>query len=452
MTLLLMMMALGLNASAQDSTRHITLQEAVSLSIQNSNNLKISRARIDEATATLLEANNNRLPDFKVSGSYLRLNSANVQLKTKSDSGNSGGGGININQALYGTANLSLPIYSGGRIRFAIESAKFLKRATELDAEQDREEIVFNTTQAYLNFYKSFEAVLLVQQNLQSSLSRDTVFSNLEKNGLLARNDMLKARLQTSNIELSLLDAQTNNKLAMVNLNLMLGLPEQTTISIDTTFLLTPIQVKAFNDYEDLALKNRKDVQSLGLRQQAAAISIKSAKAQAYPGIVLTAGYAAVYVPNFVTVTNALNAGIGIQYNLANLYKKNSVLAQAKARQAEVTAREAILADNIRSSITRDYEEYLLSEKKIEVYENALEQATENYRITRNKYNNSLVTITDLLDADVALLQARLNISFAKADEVLAYNKLQLQQGHYNKLSITSYIKWKIKQQLKSIP
>jgi outer membrane protein len=58
------------------------------------------------------------------------------------------------------------------------------------------------------------------------------------------------------------------------------------------------------------------------------------------------------------------------------------------------------------------------------VYNKAIEQANENYRITKNKYDNSLVTTTDLLDADVAQLQAQLNYAFAQADAVGAYNKL----------------------------
>ena len=58
------------------------------------------------------------------------------------------------------------------------------------------------------------------------------------------------------------------------------------------------------------------------------------------------------------------------------------------------------------------------------VYQRALEQSTENLRITKNKYNNSLATITDLLEADAALLAAKINIINSRADASLAYYKL----------------------------
>ncbi|MFT3907809.1 MAG: TolC family protein [Ferruginibacter sp.] len=428
----LLLLAAG-NLHAQDSTRQLTMQQAIDMSIQNSKNLKISRAKIDEATAALQEANDSRLPDLKVSGSYLRLNNPHVSLASKSDSGSGGGPGFKVNQALYGTATLSLPLYSGGRIKYGIESAKLLKQASMLDAENDKEAIIFNTTKAYINLYKSFEAVMLVQENLQSSQSRDTNFSNLEKNGLLARNDLLKAQLQTSNIELTLLDAQRNNKLAMVNMNLIIGLPENTVLVLDSSFMSTKTDVKPFIDYENLALQNRKDIRALSFRKKASGTAIKSAKAESYPTIGLTGGYIAAYVPNVVTITNAVNIGVGVQYNLASLYKKNTKLLQAKARLAEVNADEEILNDAVRNEINQDYQDYLLNEKKIEVYQKAFEQATENYRITKNKYDNSLVTITDLLDADVALLQSKLNVNLGRADAVLAYNKLLQTSGSLSK-------------------
>src|SRR5258705_11060462 len=103
----------------------ITLADAIDLSIKNSNQLKISQAKIEEATAALKEAVQKKLPDANVSGSYLWLPSANFDLKTKSN--NSGTGNSNpppkVSQAMYGILNVSLPVYEGGKIRYGIESS-----------------------------------------------------------------------------------------------------------------------------------------------------------------------------------------------------------------------------------------------------------------------------------------------------------------------------------------
>jgi outer membrane protein TolC len=82
------------------------------------------------------------------------------------------------------------------------------------------------------------------------------------------------------------------------------------------------------------------------------------------------------------------------------------------------------LNDQVKLQVNKSYLDLLSSQKKVEVNAKAVEQANENYRITKNKYNNALATTTDLLDADVAQLQAKLNYVFSKADAVVAYNKL----------------------------
>lgn len=416
-------------AGFSQEVKQITLQEAIDLSLKNSKQLKISRARIDEALAQATEAKQAQLPDLKISGSYLRLNSAKINLKSASDSGGSGAGGPKVNQAIYGIANLSLPLYAGGRIRYGIESTRYLAEASRLDAESDATDIIFNTTQAYVNLYKAYESVLLVKESLNSSLSRDSNFSNLEKNGLLARNDLLKSQLQTSNIELALLTAENDFRIATVNMNLMLGLPENDSLVLDTSFVNHLEEAGNFTDYENAALQNRMDIKATGLRKKAADANIKSAKAEAYPTLALTGGYVAADIPKVLTITNALNIGIGVQYNLANLWKKNTKLQQAEAREKQISATQEILNDQVRLGINRDFQNYLLSLKRINLFENSLVQANENFRITNNKYNNSLVTLTELLDADVERLQAKINISSAKADAVLAYNQLLKTSG-----------------------
>jgi outer membrane protein len=220
-----------------------------------------------------------------------------------------------------------------------------------------------------------------------------------------------------------LLDAQNNYKLASVSLDIMLGLDEKTLLNADS-LLLGADSVKTIAEYEQLALQGRKDVQSLDARQAAAANGVKSAKADMYPSLALTGGYAAVYVPNLVTVYNAFNIGVGVKYSLSSLWKTKSKVAQQEALVKQAEASKGMLSDNIRLSINQSYENYLLSGKKVQVYNKAIEQSVENYRITNNKYNNSLATTTDLLDAEVAKYQSELNKAYAVTDLVVAYYKL----------------------------
>lgn len=411
----------------------LSLQDAISLSLKNSHQLQASAARNDQAAAELRQAMDNKLPNASISGSYLRLANPNISVKTKalggSDSTGSKGGVPSVNQALYGIANISYPIFTGGKIKYGIESAKYLQQAVSLDAENDKEGVVLNTINAYINLYKASVTVDVVNENLAQSAHRDSVFSRLEQNGLLARNDLLKAQLQTSNIELSLLDAENNLKIAVINMNLMTGLPEETILKTDSASFEKNVDLKTIGTYEQLALQNRKDIMALSFRKKAATAGVSVAKADLYPSIALTGGYIAADIPQLLSVTNAVNVGVGLQYNLGSLWKSKAKIAQAQSRVKELDANQAQLDDEVRLQVNHDFENFLLSQKKTEVYKKAVVQAEENYRITKNKYDNALVNTTDLLDANVLLLQSKINLAVAKADVLLAYSKLMETTG-----------------------
>jgi outer membrane protein TolC len=412
---------------AQDP-KPLSLQQAIELSLQNSKQLKVNKARIDAATGQLKQALDNRLPDVKISGAYMFLTSPNIDLKTGSKD-SSGSAFPKPNQAMYGMVSANLPLYAGLKIRYGIESAKYLEKAAAADAEYNKEQVILNTINAYCNLYKSISAVKLVKENLNQSQQRDKDFGNLEKNGLLARNDLLKAQLQTANIELALVNAENNLQLAMVSLNLMMGLPEQTILQPDTTSFGQSFTPGSLDNYEQQAFLNRKDVEALGLRKKAVGAEINAAKGEFYPSIGLTGGYIAGYIPKLVTATNIVNIGVGVQYNLSSLWKAKSSVAIAQANEREISANQEMLSDNIRLSINRAYQNFLSAQKRIEVQGKSVINATENYRITKNKHDNNLVTTTELLDANVALLQSKIALEEAKADIVVAYNSLLEQAG-----------------------
>ena len=413
---------LSLQSIVAQQTRTLTLKEAIDLSLANSKQLKLNAAKILEANSAVKEAEEKRLPDAGVSGSYMYL-PVKPTINLKSDSAG-GGGGPKVSQALFGSLSISLPLYNGGKLKYGIESAKYLEQALKLDAENERSAVIMNTINACINLFKAREAINLVKENLDQSQKRVKDLSNLEKNGLLARNDLLKAELQSSNIELNLLDAENNLQLANINMDLMLGLPTSTELVLDTTGIAKRDDPKVLDDYLQLALTNRKDISALDYRKKAAQAGVKSAESAKYPSISLTGGYIAADIPKVVSITNAVNIGVGVSYNIASLWKNKAKVQQAEARVKQIVATQAITDDNVKLQVNRNYLSLISSRKKIEVYAKAVEQAKENYRIIKNKFDNSLATTTELLEADVAQLQATLSYTLARADAFVAYNKL----------------------------
>ena len=204
----------------------------------------------------------------------------------------------------------------------------------------------------------------------------------------------------------------------------MLGLPVSTELTLDTSGIEKKDDSRVLNDYLQAALINRKDISAADYRKKAAESGTKVVKSELYPSLALTGGYIAADIPNVFSVTNAVDVGVGVSYNIGSLWKNKSKVQQAEARVKQLTIAESIMDDNIRMQVNKIYLNLLSSRKKIEVYAKAVEQAEENYRIVKNKFDNSLATTTDLLDADIAQLQARLSYTLARADAFVAYHKL----------------------------
>lgn len=272
----------------------------------------------------------------------------------------------------------------------------------------------------YGDLYKAQRSVDLLKQSLKSGNERVKEFQDREQNGLIARNDLLKAQLQVSKIELSLDEAEKNVRLLNYQLVSLLKLPEGTEMEISPDQIDSDLFSKTVKT-ESEALDSRKDLEAVRFGKKAAESNIKVARSAYYPSLALTGGYVALDVQNVVNVTNAMNVGVGVSYNLSSIFKNGTEVKAAKSKAKELEQQEAILTDHIKTEIVRARENYELSLKQDAVYAQAVTQADENFRIVKDKYDNGLSDTNDLLEADVEDLSAKINQTYAKANVILKY-------------------------------
>lgn len=441
----------GVNAQV---VQKLSLAESIKLSVDASKSLRISRAQVEAAAARLAQSKDRELPQLAVSGAYYRLSQPTIVegsgLKGLLSGGKSSSTTTttttttttapattafpNINQATLAQANLSIPLFAGFKSRYSIESDRFLLKAAELSADHSEAEVAINTVAAYYNIYKFQANKRLLQQDLDEQNRRVKDFSNLEANGLLTRNDLLKAEVQQSNIKLSLLDITNNLDIALYNFKVMLSLGEGVGVEIDTTRIFPDHTIKSREEYLASALDHRRDLQAYGQQAESFRSNIKVAKSNYYPSVALSGGYIDAWIPNFLNATNVLSASIGVRYNLTGIFTTRHQVQEAQAGLHQSLAAHDQLSDNIRMSVNQDFLNYNESLQKIDVTTSTISQASENFRITKNKYTNSLSTLTDLLDADVALLQTQINQAEAKADAEVAFYRLLESSGDEIKL------------------
>jgi outer membrane protein len=417
----------GIIRTQAQQTTTLSLKEAVSIALTKSDEANLASTKTATKNYETQAVKMNQYPDFKISGQYLRLANADVKLQSTQET--TGGNtsqekeSPKVNQLILGQANLTLPIFSGFKLKHSIAASQNLYQAEVANASHTKEAIAMRVVQYYADLYKAQQSVDLFKESLKSGQQRVTDFSAMEKNGLLARNDLLKSQLQVSKIQLSLDDAEKNVRLIRYYLNMLLKLDPQTEIEVSTDNIdpnLFTYVVKT----EAEALQSRKDLEALSFFEQANKENIKVAKSNYYPSVSLTGGYIALDLQNVVQVENAMNVGLGMSYNLSSLFKNGKEVKAAKSRTLEVQQQQAMLTDAIKVQIVQAREGYELSVKQDKVYTEAVAQADENYRIIKDKYDNGLSDTNDLLEADVEDLGAKINQAYAKANVVLKYYEL----------------------------
>jgi outer membrane protein TolC len=85
----------------------------------------------------------------------------------------------------------------------------------------------------------------------------------------------------------------------------------------------------------------------------------------------------------------------------------------------------ATLKDGITLEVTQNYLTFNQAKQRIRLSELGVEQARENYRVTAEKFRAGLTTNSELLDAEVALLQSKLQLTQALVDYELAEARLE---------------------------
>ena len=376
--------------------------------------MKVAEAAKNTSEYKVQSAKNNRLPDISLSGQYMHLfTTTNVDIKLPMQS--SGGGmGVEPSQLLLGQASASVPVFAGFKIKNAIKSSELMVDLSNLQIEATKENVVWQAINLYFGLYKTQRSIDVLNENLVRANQRVKDFQNFLDNGIIARNDLLRAKLQASNVQVAIDEAETQYKNINYRLNLLTGQDETKIVHVDNVETLKTINQNS-QDYV-----NRTDVKSYDVKNQIADSQIKIAKAAYYPQLAVSAGYVAMDIDKVASVTNATNVGVGLKYDLSSLYKNKAEVEIAKAQKLENEMQKETTIDKAKVEMNEAFQKYDLAKKKNNVYKEAVEQANENYRIVKDKNDNGLADTDDLLEADVQQLQAKINQVVGDADEQLA--------------------------------
>ncbi|RLJ73526.1 TolC family protein [Pedobacter alluvionis] len=413
------------------SSKELNINQAIELGIANSKNLKLSQNKIDQAVAKLEVVKDNALPTGNASFIY---NHAEIPTTTFTLPGSESSLRLPKRaDAFVGTAAVQELVYGGGKLKYAKESTRLLAEVARLDADKSKEEITYAVINTYYSLYKVLQSRKVVDQNLESIAAQIKQAQRFFEQGIVTKNDVLRFQLQQANVTLTQMDIESNRKVINYNLDILLGLPEDTEVKIvdPTLGLKTP---GSLNEYIGQAFANRQELKQLDIQNKVADFNIKTIKANTLPTVGVGANlYYINPSGNFIPPANQylmpITLGATVSWNFGNLWTNKNKVSQAKIEQSEITLQKDILSDQVKTDINKNFQNYQVAMNKIQVLETSIAQATENDKLLASKYKNNVASVTDRIDAETLLYQAKINLEIAKADAGLAYYTLLKSTG-----------------------
>jgi outer membrane protein TolC len=417
----------GINA--QPTPTVMPLDKAVQAALQNNKGIKLADSRTQAAEARAQETKDRSLPQANASLAYSRYSLTGPFSIAGSDGKALFGIPAGAFNATIGGVTVSKEIFGGFAERSAEKSAELLAKASHLDAQRNRSELVYTVTDAYYNIVKLIKSTGVIEQNIRQFDEREREARNLEKEGIVTANEVLKIQLQKNNLQLSRLQVDKARQTALYNFGLLIGLPSDQVVAVDTTLTNPGTTLESLDSFLGRAVQTRPEVQANILRLQASGEQLRNVKSTVYPHLGVSTGYnyinpSARLIPEAESFLSAWNVGAGITYNIGSLYNMKGRIRSAQNAIDETALQGQQLNDQIRSDVVTAYNNYQLALEQQNVIRTAIDQARENYRLTESRFRNGLVGSTDLLEADSFLLQAQLNVINATVDAQLAYQRL----------------------------
>jgi outer membrane protein len=411
---------------------NLTVDQAVEIGLKNSKTLHSSLMKVKAAEAKVREISAGRLPSLKLSAAYRRLSNVEPFL-------------IPFGNVVYTiptsiadnyTSQLTLfqPLFMGFKILSGIDMAEQSAKATGEDYSKDESDLVYNIKNSYWTLYKAILMKKVLDETVDQATAHLNDAKNLLKAGMLTDNDVLKLEVQLSDVLFRQTDADNAVRLATVALNSVLCVPLDSGIEIASSPNIAESNYSGLDKLVEKAIEKRPELKSADYRIKAGEANVTAAQSSWYPQISLIGDYQysrpnARIFPSVDEFKGTWDAGVNVSLNLWDWMTTAHQTDQAKAQLAQSIDAFGTIKDNITLEVTQNYLNFNQAKKKIEISDLGQKQSAENVRVTEGKFKSGMALSSEVVDAETALITAKVNYSSSIVDYELAKARLDKSIG-----------------------
>lgn len=410
-------------------TLSLNLDAAKKLALTNNRDILTVKESINSSKGKIIEATSAYLPKLNLIGNYSYIDPVPISSTTvdiplpfplspisKTMEVKAGAS----DNTLY-KASLTQLIFDWGRTFENIGIANAGRDIGEFNLSAMENQIIFAVTQYY---YNALLAKKIFDLNAESLKIAEERLKNVEqnyKNGAISSFELLKTKVQVSNLRPQVSKAQSNMEMAKNYLKNILAIPLDSQIEISQEIKEETFIAPDYESSVSKALRSRPELKRANSQKYMAQQALGVAHSVDKPVLTASANYQYQY-PYYSQIewVSNWNAGVNLTIPIFDGFYAYSKVKQAKA---DLQSTEISLK-NTENAIELDVKQALLNlddaKARTISQKDALSQAEEYYRIADSSLKSGVITNVDVLDAQVSLLSARTAYTQALYDYIIA--------------------------------
>jgi len=416
--------------------RHLTLNEAVSLALNQNHALKIARLKVDESEQKKAGQRASYFPSIKNESNILHVTELEGVAIPAGAFGIVGGAlipaqSLNLGQGagtLYSSGTqLSQPLTQLIRIHAANQIA-----AAEVSGSRD--DLKKAETDIALQVHTLYFGILIARLQKQAA-EQDTAYSTERlreaeddvRNGSALNVTAIQGKAGLLESQQSVLTAQLQLSDLNTELNDLLGLPLDTELDLDpavpSSFDLRPRQ-----EYLQTAWSENPEISAAEEAIRKAKAGVAAAKSEYIPDITAFARQSYQDGVPFLA-RNFGTFGVSLTYDVFDFGKRRANVREREAQLAQAEENLQRLKDKVGVSIERDYNKLERTKSLVEVANQVVKLRQESERLAQNQLSQGVVLVSDRRQSTAATYKAQADYLQASLGYLLAWAELEQAMG-----------------------
>ena len=415
----------------------LSLHNAVALALRENRAVVAAEAGVRAADERLNQAKSGMLPRVNISESAMRGNNpvyvfSSLLTQHQFGAGNFNLGPLNRPDALTNfqtQLTVDQPIYDARQTRNATSTAQLSGRMAAEDQRRTRMETIARVAQTYYGAILAVENLKAAGQAVRSAEADLRRAEDVHAAGMSTDVDVLSIKVHLASVNEQRITRQAQLDVARAALNDAMGLPLEAEHVLAGILSPTGPAEMVLGSLEKEAAEGRAETRQSRLATSLAEVQNRAAHDSWLPQIGVRAAFET-DAQRFVTRGGAnWMAGVTVRWNVFNGFADRAKMAETSSLLEKARADEQRAGSAVKLQVRQAYAGLQAASQRIQVAATAVAAAEESLRITQNRSEAGLATVTDLLRTETALLDTKTRYLASLHDERLAATMVEFAAG-----------------------